>query len=141
MVLVAWSHKNSWSWSAFGAGCYTVTSWGAGSWKMQELLLVKLEPRRCSEKTKSGRKRLSEVSSRIVRWWDFLGKELFDWEKLKAVICLVGCTGFVAVVGWISRLLLQLVVRTQIPRLATWFGGEDADPMLLGEVTDSSLPG
>ena len=57
------------------------------------------------------------------------------------VIGLVDCTGSAAVVGWIPRLLLRLVVRTHAPRFAAWFGVEDADPMLLGEVTDSSLPG
>ena len=42
----------SWSWSAVGAN----------SWVAQELLLVKLEPGRCSEKTKCGLRRLSGVS-------------------------------------------------------------------------------
>ncbi len=57
------------------------------------------------------------------------------------MIGLVGCAGSTAVIGWITCLLLWLVVRKQTPCLAAWFGGEDTDPMLLGEVTDSSPPG
>ena len=44
-------------------------------------------------------------------------------------------------IGWISRLLLQLVVKTQTSRAAAWFGSEDTEPMLLGEATDASPPG
>ena len=54
------------------------------------------------------------------------------------MIGLVGYTGSVAVIGWIPRLLLRLVARTQTPRSAVWFGGDDVDTMLLGEVTDST---
>ena len=75
--------------------------------------------------------RLSEISSE---------KSCMNFKKT-VVIGLVGCDGFSAVIGRITRLLLQLVVRMQTQRSATWFGGEDTDPMLLGEVTDSSPPG
>ena len=57
------------------------------------------------------------------------------------MIGLIGCAGSTAVVGWIPCLLLWLVVRMQTQCLAAWFGGKDADPMLLGEVTDSSPMG
>ena len=59
-------------------------------------------------------------------------------EKRAAVIGLVGCAGFAAVIGCIPHLLLWLVVRMQTPHSAAWFGGEDADSMLLGKVMDSS---
>ena len=59
---------------------------------------------------------------------------------MAAVIGLVGCAGYAAVIGWISRLLLWLVVRTRTPRSEAWFGGEDEDPMLLGEEIDTSPP-
>ena len=55
------------------------------------------------------------------------------------MINLVGCAGSTAVIGWIPRLLVWLVVRTQTPRSAAWFGSEDAEPMLLGEETDTSV--
>ena len=54
------------------------------------------------------------------------------------MIGLVGCAGSAAVVGWIPRPLLRLVVRKQATCSAAWFGGENADPMLLGEVTNST---
>ena len=57
------------------------------------------------------------------------------------MIGLLGCAGSMAVIGWIPYLLLWLVVRMQTPHSAAWFGGEDTDPMLLGEVTDTSPPG
>ena len=60
-------------------------------------------------------------------------------RKKAAVIGLVDCAESAAVIGWIPRLLLQLVVRMQIPRSAAWFGGEDADPML--RVQEPWLPG
>ena len=50
-----------------------------------------------------------------------------------AVIGLVGCAGFAAVIGWIPRRLLWLIVKTQAARWVVWFGGENADPMRLGE--------
>ena len=62
-------------------------------------------------------------------------------KEMAAVIDLVGCAGSAAVIGWIVRLLLWLVVRTQTPRFAALFGGKDADPILLEEVTNTSLPG
>ena len=61
-------------------------------------------------------------------------------EKKAAVIGQIGCTGSAVVIGWIPRLLLGLMVRTQTPRSAAWFGGENADPMLLREVTDPTSP-
>ena len=73
--------------------------------------------------------RLSEVSS-----------EKSCLNEMAAVIGLVGCAGSVAVIGWIPCLLLQLVVRMQTPYSAVWFGGEDADPMLLGGKTDPTSP-
>ena len=42
------------------------------------------------------------------------------------------------VIGHIPHHLLWLVVRTQTPHLAAWFGGEAADPVLLGKGTDTS---
>ena len=57
-----------------------------------------------------------------------------------AVIGLAGCVGSAAVIGWISRFLLRLVVRIQVPLSAAWFGGEDADPILLREETDTFPP-
>ena len=51
------------------------------------------------------------------------------------MICLAGCAGSAAMVGWILPLLLWLVVRTLTPRSAAQFDGEDADPMLLGDET------
>ena len=56
------------------------------------------------------------------------------------MIGLVGCPGSAAVVSWIPRLLLRLVVRIQTPRSVAWFGGQDAEPIRLREVTDSSPP-
>ena len=54
---------------------------------------------------------------------------------------MVGCGGgSAAVIGWIPCLLFWLLVRMQTPLSAAWFGGEDANPMLLGEVMDSSPP-
>ena len=53
-----------------------------------------------------------------------------------AMLGLVGCAGSAAVIGWIAYLLLQLVVMMQTPCLAAWFGGKDADHMLLGEVNE-----
>ena len=47
------------------------------------------------------------------------------------MIGLVGCAESGVVISWIP---LGLVVRIQTPLLATWFGGEAADPMLLGEI-------
>ena len=44
-------------------------------------------------------------------------------------------------IGWIPRLLLRLVVRTQTPRSPVWFGGEDTYSILLGEEIDTFLPG
>ena len=66
---------------------------------------------------------------------------LVSCARSAAVIARVGCAGSASVIGWILLLLLRLVVRTQTLRSSAWFGGEDADPMLLGEVTDSSPPG
>ena len=57
-----------------------------------------------------------------------------------AVIDLVGCVGSSAVIGWIPR-LLRLVVKTETPCSAAWFGSEDAEPMLPGEETDACPPG
>ena len=59
---------------------------------------------------------------------------------MAAVIGLVGCAGFAAMIGWIPHLLLQLVVGMQTLGMAVWFGGEDADPMLLEEEKDTSPP-
>ena len=39
------------------------------------------------------------------------------------MIGLVGCAGSANVIGWIPRLLLRLVVRTQIPRSTAWWWG------------------
>ena len=58
-----------------------------------------------------------------------------------AVIGQVGCAGSVAVAGWIPRLLLWLVVRTQSASSAAWLGGEDAESMLVEEVMGSSPSG
>ena len=58
-----------------------------------------------------------------------------------AVIGLVASAGSTAVVGWTLRFLLPLVVRSQTPLSGVWYGGEVADPMFLGEVTDTSTPG
>ena len=44
----------------------------------------------------------------------------------------VSWAGSTAVVDWIPRLLLQLIVRTQISLSAALFGGEDADPNAAG---------
>ena len=44
-------------------------------------------------------------------------------------------------IGWIPRRLLWLVVRTQTSHSAAWFGGEDTDPILLGEGIDTSPSG
>ena len=55
-------------------------------------------------------------------------------NEMAAVIGLVGCAGSAAVVGWIPHLLLRLLVRTQTPRSAAWFGSGDAEvriPLLL----------
>ena len=49
------------------------------------------------------------------------------------MIGLVGCAGSTAVVGWIPRLLLQLVLRMQTPHSVAWFMGEDTDPHAAGK--------
>ena len=56
---------------------------------------------------------------------DFLGLALGRavLNVMAAVIGLVCYAGSAAVVGWIPRLLLRLVVRTQTPRSAARFGG------------------
>ena len=59
-------------------------------------------------------------------------------NEIAALIGLVGCAGSMAMIGWIPCLLLWLVVRTQTPCSAAWFGGEGADTILLGEVTETS---
>ena len=105
----------SWCWSDIGAGCCVVVSWYL--------------PGRWSEETKSDLGRLSEVSP-----------EKSCLNEIAFVIGQVGCAGSAAVIGRIPRFLLRLVVRTQTPRSTTWFGGEDADPMLLREGTDTSSP-
>ena len=61
-------------------------------------------------------------------------------EKKAAEIGLVGFGGSAAAIGWISRLLLQLVGRRQTPRPAVKFGGKDTDLILLEEVMISSPP-
>ena len=55
------------------------------------------------------------------------------------MIGLVGCTESATVIDWIPRRLLCRVVRTQTLRSTVWFGGEDADPMQLGEEQISLL--
>ena len=43
------------------------------------------------------------------------------------------CAGSTAVIGWIPRLLLRTVIRTQTQRSAAWFGGKDEDPRPAGK--------
>ena len=58
-------------------------------------------------------------------------------EKKAAVIGLVGRAGYVAVVRWISRFLLRLERRTQIPRSVAWFGRVDKHLLAVGLVVGS----
>ena len=104
-----------WSWSAVGAGYCIVISW--------------YQTGRCSEETRGDFRRLFEVSS----WKSCLNGRLSEVRMREVMIGLVGCAGSAAVIGWIPCLLLQLVLRTETPCLEIWFGGEDPDPMLLGQ--------
>ena len=74
----------------------------------------------------------------MVRLSDICSENSCLNEKKAAVIGLEDCAGSAAVVGWIPRLLLRLVVRTQTSRSVAWFCGEDSYPMPLGEITDFS---
>ena len=102
----------NWSWSAVGTSSCVIILWYV--------------PRRCSEEIKIDLRRLSEVSSKNCL------------NEKAAVTGLVGLAGSIAVIGWIPHFLLWLVVRTQSPHSAAWFGGEYANPILLGEETDTS---
>ena len=73
--------------------------------------------------------RLSGVSSWKSGWgwWEFLSLALRRavWMRKAAVLGLVGCAGSASVICWLPRLLLRLIVRTQIQHsgsLVWWLG-------------------
>ena len=105
----------SWSWSAVDASCCAVVLWYL--------------PGRCCEETKSDLGRLSEVSPEK------------SWLNVMAALMgLVGCAWFVAVIGWIPRHLLWLVVRIQ-SQIWLFCLVVRKQTMLREEERNTSLPG
>ena len=131
----------SWSWSAVSASAWSRRD---GCWVKLVLAVVSSSHGICQEGVLRRPKVVSKdflklvLSYLIVRLSEISSEKSYLNEKKAAVICLVGWAGSAAVVGCIPRVLLRLVVRMQTPRSGVWLGGEDADPMLQREETNSS---